>query len=165
MDVNTEKTNDHRDWFKRSTYKLFTNMSQNLVQSPRARKIMLAWRAQAADSKSSEHNIISAKSVNEGMAHFEEADKEEAGDDIHVVMEVMRKQNGEQTGAARKRSKLIDQYLTDQINSLDDIFKVSEINKSSSYSTLKRFRKRTRNRIAPLPFKNVKIILRNLKLS
>ena len=44
FDVDTQGTNDHREWFRRSTYKLFTNMSHNLVQSYRARKIMLACK-------------------------------------------------------------------------------------------------------------------------
>ena len=79
FDVDTQGSNDNRDWFRRKTYKFFTNMSQNLVQSSRARKILLAWRAKVADSRSDQNqkSLFPANNTSEGLTYLEEAGSQE----------------------------------------------------------------------------------------
>ena len=94
-DVDTEKTNDSRGWFRRSCYKIFTNMASNLNQSSQARKIMLAWRSQVADKKSELHDSkLPANISNEGISHLEETEKKVPGDDLQIVMDFLRRQHG-----------------------------------------------------------------------
>ena len=133
MDVDTQGTNDNRDWFKRSTYKLFTNMAANLIQSSRARKLVLAWRAQVADKKVDDgsNNSNSGNTTSEGITDLKEADNDDAGDDVQLVIDLLRKQHGQDSGRANERSKMIKQYLEEQIRNMQDVYEVSEIDNTS----------------------------------
>ena len=67
----------------------------------------------------------------EGITNLEEADKIEAGDDVQVVIDLLRKKHGQQTWETTKKNQMVNQYLVDEISRLDDISEVSEINKIS----------------------------------
>ena len=107
-------------------------MASNLVQSSRARKILLAWRAQVADKKKDVlSNNTSVTSTNEGITDLEDADKDDAGDDVQLVIELLRKQHGQYSGKANERAKNIKQYLKDQITTMQSIYEVIDIDNSA----------------------------------
>ena len=63
---------------------------------------------------------------------MEDADKDDAGDDVQVVIELLRKQHGQYSGKATERAKNIKQYLKDQITTMQNIYEVTDIDNSAN---------------------------------
>ena len=107
-------------------------MTTNLQQSSGSRKIMLAWRALAADkrteSKEDEPSIISETEAKQPLN-----DKSTTkGDDVQLIMDLMRKRHGHIDHNKRKKGATREQYLAEQTSKLGDIFEVEEIGKSNT---------------------------------
>ena len=105
-------------------------MASNLSQSSNARNLLLAWRSQVADKRNENFNPILPKNTSiEGIAHLEEVDIEEDGDDVHLIIDLLRRQHGHQTGEGLKRKQKVAQYLEYQLSYLRDIYEVSDLSK------------------------------------
>ena len=128
-DVNTEATNDNRGWFRRSSYKIFANMTTNLRQSSSSRKIMLAWRALAADKRTGENEPVEP-SETDNKVLIEDGENEDKGDDVQLIIDMMRKVHGRQDRKTTNTHNR-EQYLAEQTSELGDIFQVEDIGKSN----------------------------------
>ena len=106
-------------------------MVNNLRQSSRARKIMLAWRAQCADRKSESASVrLQAQPSREGISHLEEPDKEDNADDIALVVDMLRKQHAQTTYSTLRRSQLVEDYLQKLNLKMEDVYEVMDIGNS-----------------------------------
>ena len=63
---------------------------------------------------------------------MEDADKDDAGDDVQVVIELLRKQHGQYSGKANERAKNIKYYFKDQITTMQNIYEVTDIDNSAN---------------------------------
>ena len=133
-DIDTDNTDDARGWYKRSNYKIFQNMVENMRQSCRARKLMLDWRALAADERSSTDNVNGAKSEKNEVFDHESRSIDE-GDDLQIVMEMLRQKHGEQMSATSNALKT-KQYLERLHSNLRDIFDIQELNGVEPQTTI-----------------------------
>ena len=128
-DVDTENTNDNRGWFRRSSYKIFTNMTTNLKQSSSSRKIMLAWRALVADKRSEYKKPEPTKtSKSENRVPIEDEGNEHKGDDVQLIIDMMRKTHGRQNNRTATR----EQHLAEQTSKLGDIFQVENLDNTNT---------------------------------
>ena len=125
-DVDTNNTNDTRSWFKRTTYKIFQNMVENMRQSSLARKLMLAWRALVADKRKPSTKVNQTNSVNDGSP-AEEINIDDDGDDIKFLMDFLRTKHGNQ-GEATSNALKKEQYLNDLVANMNDIYDTHELN-------------------------------------
>ena len=89
---------------------------------------MLAWRAQVADKRNENCNAtMENKMTRQGIAHLEEADAEDDGDDIRLIIDLMRNQNAQQAIASSIRGENVEEYLAAQIADLKDIYEASDL--------------------------------------
>lgn len=131
--IDTEGTNDNRGWFKRNTYKIFHNMVENMKQSSQARRLMLKWRSLVADERTAESNVSILLPQNKQFNSFNESESKEEGDDVQLIIKMLRKKHGVQGQTINDLKR--EEYLTDKIDKLKDIVEVHDFNNINIHNT------------------------------
>ena len=110
IDTNNLKT---RKWYKRSTWRIFKNVVENLRVKAGARSLAAKWRAMAADKRSEVDNVSKVRSSISNEIPDNEDDESYDQDDLALVAELLRAKHGADIKLSRseQEAKKADDYL------------------------------------------------------
>ena len=89
FDVDTNNLTT-RKWYKRSTWRIFKNVVENLRVKASARTLAAKWRAMAADKRSEVDNVSKVRSSMSNEIPGNEDDESYNHDDLSLISEVLR---------------------------------------------------------------------------
>ena len=109
-DTNNLKT---RKWYKRSTWRIFKNVVENLRVKAGARSLAAKWRAMAADKRSEVDNVSKVRSSISHEIPDNEDDESYDQDDLALIAELLRAKHGADIRLSRseQEAKKADDYL------------------------------------------------------